>query len=54
MEINEGRHPVIEKVIGHNAYVPNNTYLDESKNENRIYQMYRVKTNGKAANSIEY
>ena len=32
MEINEGRHPVIEKVIGHNAYVPNNTYLDESKN----------------------
>ena len=29
-------------------------YLDESKNENRIYQMYRVKTNGKAANSIEY
>ena len=29
-------------------------YLDESKDENRIYQMYRVKTNGKAANSIEY
>lgn len=32
MQISEGRHPVIEKVIGHNAYVPNNTYLDENKN----------------------
>ena len=32
INIKDGRHPVIEKVIGHNAYVPNNTYLDESKN----------------------
>ncbi len=32
MEIIEGRHPVIEKVIGHNAYVPNDTYLSENKN----------------------
>lgn len=32
IQICEGRHPVIEKVIGHNAYVPNNTYLDETKN----------------------
>lgn len=32
MEIIEGRHPVIEKVIGHNAYVPNDTYLSEDKN----------------------
>ena len=29
-------------------------YLDDSKNESSIYQMYRVKTNGKATNSIEY
>ena len=31
IEIEEGRHPVIEKVIGHNSYVPNSTYLDENK-----------------------
>lgn len=29
-------------------------YLDNSQNESRIYQMYRVKTNGGAANSIDY
>lgn len=29
-------------------------YLDNSKSETRIYQMYRVKTNGKAANTIDY
>ena len=29
-------------------------YLDDSKDETRIYQMYRVKTNGGATNSIEY
>lgn len=29
-------------------------YLDNSKNENQIYQMYRVKTNGEATNSIDY
>lgn len=29
-------------------------YLDDSQNESSIYQMYRVKTNGGATNSIEY
>ncbi|MCX4303207.1 MAG: DUF5050 domain-containing protein [Clostridia bacterium] len=29
-------------------------YLDASKNESKIYQMYRVKTNGGKAKSIEY
>lgn len=29
-------------------------YLDDSKNESSIYQMYRVKTNGGATNSIDY
>lgn len=29
-------------------------YLDNSQNETSIYQMYRVKTNGEATNSIEY
>lgn len=29
-------------------------YLDDSKNEKSIYQMYRVKTNGNATNSIDY
>lgn len=29
-------------------------YLDNSKNENQIYQMYRVKTNGEATNPIDY
>lgn len=29
-------------------------YLDDSKNESSIYQMYRVKTNGGATKSIEY
>lgn len=29
-------------------------YLDDSKNETSIYQMYRVKTNGGATNSIDY
>ena len=29
-------------------------YLDTSKSENQMYQMYRVKTNGSAAKPIEY
>ena len=29
-------------------------YLDDSESESRIYQMYRVKTNGNAAKPIEY
>jgi len=29
-------------------------YLDNSKNENQIYQIYRVKTNGKATDAIDY
>lgn len=29
-------------------------YLDASNNEAKIYQMYRIKTNGKSAKSIEY
>ncbi len=29
-------------------------YLDDSESESRIYQMYRVKTNGHAAKPIEY
>ena len=29
-------------------------YLDDSKNENQIYQMYRIKTNGGKINQIEY
>ena len=29
-------------------------YLDESENETKIYQMYRVKTNGKQTKSIDY
>lgn len=29
-------------------------YLDDSESETRIYQMYRVKTNGNAAKPIEY
>ena len=34
IEIKEGRHPVIEKMIGVGNFVPNDTYLD--KNENRL------------------
>ena len=29
-------------------------YLDASENESKIYQMYRIKTNGGTAKSIEY
>lgn len=29
-------------------------YLDTSKNENQMYQMFRVKVNGSSANSIDY
>lgn len=29
-------------------------YLDKSKNDNQMYQMFRVKTNGGATNSIDY
>ena len=36
-------------VIGDTIY-----YLDASTNESKIYQMYRVKTNGGKAKSIEY
>lgn len=28
IEIQDGRHPVVEKTIPHNLFVPNNTYLD--------------------------
>ena len=29
-------------------------YLDDSKDETQIYQMYRVKTNGNKTKSIDY
>jgi len=34
IDIKEGRHPVIEKMISTNNFVPNDTYLD--KNSNRL------------------
>ncbi len=34
IDIKDGRHPVIEKMITSNNFVPNDTYLD--KNENRL------------------
>ena len=34
IDIKEGRHPVIEKMISSNNFVPNDTYLD--KNSNRL------------------
>ena len=34
IDIKEGRHPVIEKMISSNNFVPNDTYLD--KNDNRL------------------
>lgn len=34
IDIKDGRHPVIEKMITSNNFVPNDTYLDE--NENRL------------------
>ena len=34
IDIKEGRHPVIEKMIGVGNFVPNDTYLD--KNQNRL------------------
>ncbi len=30
--IKDGRHPVIEKIIGNDKFVPNDTYLDNDKN----------------------
>ena len=36
-------------VVGDTIY-----YLDASKSESKIYQMYRIKTNGGSAKSIEY
>lgn len=32
LEIKEGRHPVVEKVLVHESFVPNDTYLDCSGN----------------------
>ncbi len=32
IDIKEGRHPVVEKMIGENMFVSNNTYLDTNKN----------------------
>ena len=32
IDIKEGRHPVIEKMISNSNFVPNDTYLDEEKN----------------------
>ena len=34
IEIKEGRHPVIEKMLGAGGFVANDTYLD--KNEDRL------------------
>ena len=34
LDIQDGRHPVVEKVIDENSFVPNDTYLDT--NDNRI------------------
>ena len=34
INIKEGRHPVIEKMLGNGSFIPNDTYLD--KNENRL------------------
>ena len=34
IDIKDGRHPVIEKMLTGNSFVPNNTYLD--KNDNRL------------------
>ena len=31
INIKEGRHPVVEKMIDNNLFVPNDTYLDEDK-----------------------
>ena len=36
-------------IVGNTLY-----YLDKSKDETQIYQMYRVKTNGKATSEITY
>lgn len=36
-------------IVGNTLY-----YLDSSKNENQIYQMYRIKTNGNAMDPIVY
>lgn len=32
IDIKEGRHPVVEKMMGENMFVSNNTYLDTNKN----------------------
>ena len=34
IDIKDGRHPVIEKILGEGSFVENDTYLD--KNENRL------------------
>ncbi|WP_265443834.1 DNA mismatch repair protein MutS [Acetivibrio straminisolvens] len=33
IEIKDGRHPVVEKMIGQGAFVPNDTYLDMGENQ---------------------
>jgi len=33
IEIKDGRHPVVEKIIGQEAFVPNDTYLDMDENQ---------------------
>ncbi|QIB26122.1 DNA mismatch repair protein MutS [Caloranaerobacter azorensis] len=32
IQIKNGRHPVVEKTIGENLFIPNDTYLDNGKN----------------------
>ena len=32
INIKDGRHPVVEKVIEHDMFIPNDTYLDNGKN----------------------
>lgn len=33
IEIHDGRHPVIEKMTGHDLFVPNDTYLNQGENQ---------------------
>jgi len=46
IEIEDGRHPVVEKVLSEGSFVPNSTYMDE--NENRILLITGPNMGGKS------
>ena len=45
IDIKDGRHPVIEKIIGGSEFVPNDTYLDKKYPDKLLDTIFSNKKN---------